>query len=135
MFRYERIAQYYETDQMGVIHHANYLHWMEEARIALLDACGMGFDAMEAAGLVSPVTAVQCEYRKPVHFKDAIVVEVRLRAYDGVRLTLDYKVLNGDQEAFAATSSHVMMTKTGTFARMRRDHPEWDAKLRGMVEA
>ena len=30
---YEHKAQYYETDQMGIIHHANYLHWFEEARI------------------------------------------------------------------------------------------------------
>ena len=34
---YEHKAQYYETDQMGIIHHANYLHWFEEARIDMMD--------------------------------------------------------------------------------------------------
>ena len=34
---YEHKAQYYETDQMGIIHHSNYIRWMEEARIAYMD--------------------------------------------------------------------------------------------------
>ena len=34
---YEHKAQYYETDQMGIIHHANYLHWFEEARIDMME--------------------------------------------------------------------------------------------------
>ena len=34
---YEHKTQYYETDQMGIIHHANYLHWFEEARIDIMD--------------------------------------------------------------------------------------------------
>ena len=40
MFKYERKAYYHETDQMGIIHHSNYLKWMEEARIALMDELG-----------------------------------------------------------------------------------------------
>ena len=49
---YEHKAQYYETDQMGIIHHANYLHWFEEARI------DMGYDIMEKQGIISPVLSV-----------------------------------------------------------------------------
>ena len=41
---YEHKAQYYETDQMGIIHHANYLHWFEEARIDMMEQMGMGYD-------------------------------------------------------------------------------------------
>ena len=37
---YVRPVQYYETDMMGVAHHANYLHWMEEARIDFMDRIG-----------------------------------------------------------------------------------------------
>lgn len=39
---YEHKTQYYETDQMGIIHHANYLHWFEEARIDIMEQMGMG---------------------------------------------------------------------------------------------
>ena len=40
MFIYHKIPQYYETDQMGIIHHANYIRWFEEARVAYLEELG-----------------------------------------------------------------------------------------------
>ena len=55
MSPYIRKVQYYETDMMGVVHHANYLHWMEEARIDFLDRLGFPYADMEAAGVISPV--------------------------------------------------------------------------------
>ena len=55
---YEHKAQYYETDQMGIIHHANYLHWFEEARIDMMEQMGMGYDIMEKQGIISPVLSV-----------------------------------------------------------------------------
>ena len=47
---YEHKTQYYETDQMGIIHHANYLHWFEEARVDMMDQMGMGY-AQRSRGL------------------------------------------------------------------------------------
>ncbi|WP_419094243.1 acyl-CoA thioesterase, partial [[Ruminococcus] torques] len=43
MYSYIRKAKYHETDQMGIIHHANYIKWMEEARIAMLDQLGFPY--------------------------------------------------------------------------------------------
>ena len=57
MFVYSRKAHYHETDQMGVVHHANYPKWMEEARVAFLDSLGMSYRAMEEAGLRIDVKA------------------------------------------------------------------------------
>ena len=51
MFTYSRKAHYHETDQMGVVHHANYPKWMEEARVAFLDEMGLSYRAMEEAGV------------------------------------------------------------------------------------
>ena len=42
MFVYKRRAQYHETDQMGIIHHSNYVKWMEEARVRFMDLLGLG---------------------------------------------------------------------------------------------
>ena len=52
---YIRKVQYYETDMMGVAHHANFIHWMEEARILFMDRLGFPYAAMEAKGIISPV--------------------------------------------------------------------------------
>ena len=61
---YRRKAQYHETDQMGIIHHSNYVKWMEEARIDFMKELGFGYGEVEKRGIVSPVAcAVQklCE--------------------------------------------------------------------------
>ena len=54
MFTFSRKANYHETDKMGIIHHSNYIKWMEEARIAYMEHLGYGFDKVpgltDAAG-------------------------------------------------------------------------------------
>lgn len=48
---YRRKAQYHETDQMGIIHHSNYVKWMEEARIDFMKELGFGYGEVEKRGL------------------------------------------------------------------------------------
>ena len=43
---YEHHAKYYETDQMGIIHHSNYVKWMEEARLDLMDQIGLNYSCL-----------------------------------------------------------------------------------------
>ena len=59
---YEHHAKYYETDQMGIIHHSNYIKWMEEARMDLMEQIGLSYKEMEAMEIISPVLSVSCEY-------------------------------------------------------------------------
>ena len=54
-YSYLHRVQYYETDGMRIVHHANYIHWMEEARIAYMEEAGYGYDRMEADGIAIPV--------------------------------------------------------------------------------
>ena len=61
-------ARYYETDQMGIIHHANYIRWMEEARIDLMNQMGYPYRRFEEMGYLSPVLHAECEYKKSVKF-------------------------------------------------------------------
>src|SRR5699024_6892716 len=52
MHAYLHTVQYYETDQMGITHHSNYIRWMEEARVVFLDEVGWGYDKLEEMGLI-----------------------------------------------------------------------------------
>lgn len=63
MFKYIRRAQYHETDQMHIIHHSNYVKWMEEARTAYLDQMGLGYKEVEALGIISPVVSISLDYK------------------------------------------------------------------------
>ena len=44
---YGRKIQYYETDRMGIVHHSNYIRWMEEARTDVLEQIGLPYDKIE----------------------------------------------------------------------------------------
>ena len=61
MFVYKRRAQYHETDQMGIIHHSNYVKWMEEARVRFMDVLGLGYREMEEQGIQSPVAGISVD--------------------------------------------------------------------------
>ena len=57
-----------ETDAMGIIHHASYLPWFEETRVALLAAAGHPYDEIRAAGLDIAVVELFTSYPRPVRF-------------------------------------------------------------------
>ena len=82
---YTHKVQYYETDMMGIVHHANYIHWMEEARIDFLDQLGFPYARMEAAGVFSPVKSIACDYRKSCTFGDEITVAVSVASFNVLR--------------------------------------------------
>ena len=121
---YLRAVQYYETDMMGIVHHANYLHWMEEARIDFMDQLGFPYRRMEAEGVLSPVKSVACEYKQPCSFGDEITVAIRVESFNGVVMTLAYEMRNQRGETVcAARSEHVFLNREGRFVRMKRDLP------------
>lgn len=93
---YEHKAQYYETDQMGIVHHSNYIRWFEEARVDLMDQAGLGYKKMEEAGIISPVLSVEAEYKSMVHFGDVVAIEASLEEYNGIRMTVSYLVKDKD---------------------------------------
>ena len=59
----EHLVQYYETDQMGVTHHSNYIRWFEEARTKLFEEIGLGYKGMEEMGIISPVVGLTAKYK------------------------------------------------------------------------
>ena len=105
MFTYKRKVQYHETDKMGITHHANYIKWMEEARVAFLDSIGLPFRKMEEGGILSPVVAVSVEYKTPSTFDDEIQVEVEVEKYNGVELSVRYLMKNTATGSVVATAA------------------------------
>ena len=93
-FTFERRINYYETDRMGVVHHSNYIRFLEEARCQMLDANHMPYSAFENKGVMIPVLGVDCNYKSHVTFDDIIEIKPFVKAFNGVRLTMEYKVTN-----------------------------------------
>ena len=123
---YVHKVQYYETDMMGITHHANYIHWMEEARIDFLDQLGFPYKKMEAESVFSPVKTVSCEYRQSSTFGDEISISVSAESFNGVVIVIVYDMKNQRGETVcAARSEHVFLNREGRFVRMKRDMPDF----------
>lgn len=122
---YTHKVQYYETDKMGITHHSNYIRWMEEARIDFLDQLGIGFDKLEADGIVSPVIGVDCEYKKTTTFPDVINIEVKIEEFKGVKLTLYYEMKNSKDEVVClGRSRHCFLNSEGMPVRLNKEQPK-----------
>ena len=78
---FERKINYYETDKMGIVHHSNYIRFLEEARCFWLQEIGIPFSSLEPNGVTIPVT-----------FEDIITIKPYVKEYSGVRMTVGYDV-------------------------------------------
>jgi acyl-CoA thioester hydrolase len=136
MFSYSRKAHYHETDQMGIIHHANYLKWMEEARVAFMEDLCFSYKRLEAEGIVSPVMEIGILYRRPVNFGDEVEIRLKITAYKGTRLELSYAFyeLADGSLCTKATSKHCFL-KDGRIISLAKEAPKLDEKLRALTEA
>jgi acyl-CoA thioester hydrolase len=113
-------VRYAETDQMGVVYHANYLVWFEVGRTDLLRAQGWTYRAMEASGVRLPVIEVQCEYRRPARYDDDVEVRTTGRLLSGVRLEFTYEVVLVHEGTTAAVglTRHAALTPDGRPCRL-----------------
>ena len=66
--------RYAETDQMGVVHHANYLLYLEESRTALMASRGRSYAEIERSGWALPVRKSQLRFRAPAHYGEELIV-------------------------------------------------------------
>lgn len=133
---YEHRAQYYETDQMGIIHHSNYVKWMEEARMNLMDQMGMNYKQMEELEIISPVLSIEVEYHSMVHFEDVVVIETKLTKYNGIKMEVTYRMTDKETGELRTTakSSHCFLNRSGKPISIKRSYPELDTKFFEMKE-
>ncbi|MCF0262721.1 MAG: acyl-CoA thioesterase [Sphaerochaetaceae bacterium] len=129
MFTYTRKANYHETDKMGIIHHSNYIKWMEEARIEYMQAIGFGFEKVEEAGIMSPVAGISIDYKKPVSFGDIVEVRISITRYSGVVQEVSYEFFNSTKQEVCAQaiSKHCYINKEGRVVNLKKVLPQLDA--------
>ncbi|MEC0128840.1 acyl-CoA thioesterase [Paenibacillus pabuli] len=85
-------VRYQESDQMGVVYHANYLNWFEIGRTEMIRQMGYTYRKMEEQGLLLPVTGLDVKYHKPARYDDEIIIFTRIAAFSGLRLNYEYDI-------------------------------------------
>ena len=122
---YQHKVQYYETDKMGIVHHSNYVRWMEEARMDFFSQIGCNYKNMEDMGIISPVTAIECKYKQTTAFSDLITISVWVEEFKGVKLKLRYKMEN-EQTVLVCEgySEHCFLNPDGKILNLKKAYPE-----------
>jgi len=132
---YIRKVHYHETDKMGITHHANYIKWMEEARVDYLEQIGCGYARLERDGIISPVIGVECQYKHPTTFDDEVRIHAEIAAFQGVSLTIRYVMTNNctGELVLTGTTRHCFINAQGRPIILRRQFPELDAALKARI--
>ena len=136
MYAYEHQAQYYETDQMGIIHHSNYIRWFESCRVGFMDHMGVSYKRMEDAGILSPVLGINCEYKTMTRFGDTVLIIPKIKEYNGVRLEVAYEVIDKATEELRAfgSSRHCFLNSKGRPVSLERDSRAFHEAFLGAME-
>ncbi len=91
---YKMRVWYVHTDQMGFVHHSNYICYYEAARSEFLRAHGLSYAEVERRGILMPILDVQSKYHSPAYFDDELTIRVTLSDLPKARITFLYQVFN-----------------------------------------
>jgi acyl-CoA thioester hydrolase len=113
-------VRFVETDLMGVVHHSNYFHWFEMARVEYLRSANVLLPDLIAAGILFPITDVQCKYRQSAYFDETIRIEATLVDFSRVKLCFSYRVLREADNVLLAegTTQNVFTDNNGRIIRL-----------------
>lgn len=106
-------VRYAETDRMGLLHHANYLIYFEQARIELLRSFGVTYKEMEDQGYLLVLTKFEVRYRRPARYDDLLTVRTTVVKTTAVRIDHRYEVLCDGNLVAEGTSTLACVDREG----------------------
>jgi acyl-CoA thioester hydrolase len=112
---------YADTDQMGVVYHANYLVWFERGRTEAMRELGLPYAALEARGVVLPVVEAGIRFRGPARYDDVLVIETVVEGLGRSRIAFGYAIRRqGPDEPLLVEgyTEHAFVTRDGRVARV-----------------
>ena len=135
-FEYERKVNYYETDRMGIVHHSNYIRFMEEARCKMLDEFDFPYSSFEEQGVMIPVLGVNCNFKHHVTFNDTIIIKPFVKEFNGVRLTMGYTITNKETGDIVLTgeTKHCFTDMNLKPIRLQKKIPEYYEKYNMLMD-
>ncbi len=111
-------VRYGESDQMGIAHHAVYVLWLEEARIAWLRAHGVSYRELEASGVLMPVIEITVRYRKSVRFDDELELRTTAVAAGPSRVVFTTAISHAGALCVEGTVTVAAVTSAGRPTRI-----------------
>lgn len=91
-------VRYYETDQMGIVHHSNYIRYFECGRSDMMQKAGLPIEKIEEAGIMLPIVSVECKYRRPAKMGDRLRVVSMVKDLPTAKMVIFSEVYNQNNE-------------------------------------
>ena len=113
------LIRYYETDQMGFVHHSNYLRYFELARIEWLSSMGFSYQEMEKIGILMPVIKANVNFKKPLIFGKSFKVKIEALKIPKVKFELNYEVIGTENEIIATGSTILVFLSANNLKPIR----------------
>lgn len=132
--KYLRKVNYYETDRMGITHHSNYIRFMEEARIYMMDKMNIPYSKFEEEKIMIPVIAINCDYKYSTTFDDELEIDVQIKKFNGVRIEFEYNIINlkTGNIACIAESKHCFTDSNLKPINLKKVKPDWYEAINNM---
>ncbi len=130
-------TRYAETDQMGIIHHANYPIWFEMGRTEFFAKLEIKNSRLEAEGLLLPLAGVECHFKNPARYEDEILLRTRIVKLSCVRIKFAYEVYNQATQKLLATGSttHAWTGKNLRPLNIKKKFPQIYQLLETQIES
>jgi acyl-CoA thioester hydrolase len=106
-------VRYAETDRMGLLHHANYAVYLEQARVELLRGLGLTYKDLEDQGYLLVITRIEVRYRRPAYFDDLLTIRARIVRTTSVRIDHEYQVFRGEELIAEASTTLACVDRDG----------------------
>lgn len=119
--------RYNETDQMGIVHHSNYIFYYEVARTELMRSLGTSYREMEERGALLVVRDVMSRFTAPAYYDEILNVRVSIREMPTVKVTFDFEIFNERGEMIH--TGEVVLACVDRQTRRPKRVPEWFVKL------
>jgi len=129
-------VRYQETDQMGIVYHANYLIWFEIGRTKFIEQLGFKYNEMEEDNIISPVLDARISYKKPAKYGDTVIVYTWLEHYNGIRTTYGYQIVNKAYDVLVTGSTDHTIVDKASFKpiRLRNVYPKWHQAYKNQLK-
>ncbi len=123
-----RVA-FFETDAMAIVHHANYIRYLELARILFMDEHDAPYKTYVDRDLHFATTKLEVRYLRSAAFDDRLEVWIWLDRVGRASVRMCYEVRRGDVLLASATTDHAMVDGTGRVRGIPKERREGLGKL------
>ena len=120
------VPRYAETDQMGIIHHSVYAIWYEQARTEFFNEIGFRYDEVEKNGVMTPLIELNCEYKRPAYYNQAVEIRTKIIKLTPVKFILEYDIYNQENQLINIGKTTLAWADAKTFKiiNLQKKYPE-----------